>query len=328
MKIQHVVNVSGGKDSDAVYLLAMESGRPFRACFADTGNEHPWTYEHVRKLSGRTGGPEVEWVKADLSGAFELRRDNIRKKWPLPHKGYPDGISRECIDRALAIMHPTGNQFLDLCLLRGGFPSPLRKFCTDHLKIKPMFSKIIDPIYGAGMIPCQWLGIRRDESHGRRDARRHEHVRQGDVDYWLFRPILAWTVENVLTIHRKHDLPLNPLYAHGAERVGCWPCMNSSKAEIANIAALDPEAIDRLEEWEEIVGQAAKMTGAATFFKSRNIKPENAAYDQNKYGIRAQVRWAKTTRGGKQYPLFPQDYQSEVNKLWERQSCLSAGYCE
>ncbi|WP_320200703.1 hypothetical protein RMR16_025150 (plasmid) [Agrobacterium sp. rho-13.3] len=39
-RIQHLVNVSGGKDSTATYLLALESGRAFRAVFADTGSPH------------------------------------------------------------------------------------------------------------------------------------------------------------------------------------------------------------------------------------------------------------------------------------------------
>jgi len=44
-KTQHLVNVSGGKDSTAVYLRAIELGRPFRAVFADTGNEDERVYE-------------------------------------------------------------------------------------------------------------------------------------------------------------------------------------------------------------------------------------------------------------------------------------------
>ena len=37
MQIQHIVNVSGGKDSDSTYLLALESGRPFRAVYRGHG---------------------------------------------------------------------------------------------------------------------------------------------------------------------------------------------------------------------------------------------------------------------------------------------------
>jgi 3'-phosphoadenosine 5'-phosphosulfate sulfotransferase (PAPS reductase)/FAD synthetase len=80
--IQHVVNVSGGKDSTATYLLALESGRDFRAVFADTGNEHELTYEYVARLHERTGGPKVEWVRADFAERLAKHRAHILANWP------------------------------------------------------------------------------------------------------------------------------------------------------------------------------------------------------------------------------------------------------
>ena len=66
--MEHVVSVSGGKDSTATYCRAIERGLPFRAVAADTGNEHPATYEAVNTLHIKTGGPQVEWVKAERGG--------------------------------------------------------------------------------------------------------------------------------------------------------------------------------------------------------------------------------------------------------------------
>lgn len=80
--IQHLVNVSGGKDSTACYLLAIESGRPFRAVFADTGNEHEATYEYIARLHERTGGPKVETVRAEFSRQLAQHRAYIIEKWP------------------------------------------------------------------------------------------------------------------------------------------------------------------------------------------------------------------------------------------------------
>jgi 3'-phosphoadenosine 5'-phosphosulfate sulfotransferase (PAPS reductase)/FAD synthetase len=80
--IQHLINVSGGKDSTAVYLLAIESGRPFRAVFADTGNEHEVTYEFVSTLHEKTGGPKVEWVRADFTERLAKHKQFILDKWP------------------------------------------------------------------------------------------------------------------------------------------------------------------------------------------------------------------------------------------------------
>ena len=40
-----VLSFSGGKDSTAMYLLALEQGVDFLPVFADTGHEHDLTYE-------------------------------------------------------------------------------------------------------------------------------------------------------------------------------------------------------------------------------------------------------------------------------------------
>ncbi len=96
--IQHLGNVSGGKDSTAVYLKLIESGRPFRAVMADTGNEHEATYEYVARLHERTGGPKVEIVRADFSRQLAKHRDYILRVWPT------QGISQQSWTRPLASM--------------------------------------------------------------------------------------------------------------------------------------------------------------------------------------------------------------------------------
>lgn len=91
--MEHIVSVSGGKDSTATYLRAMERGRPFKAVFADTGNEHEQTYEFVSRLSERTGGPEIIWVKQDFSSDFSRRRAYVAPHREGSFPSSPDGQS-------------------------------------------------------------------------------------------------------------------------------------------------------------------------------------------------------------------------------------------
>ncbi|MDR6642799.1 3'-phosphoadenosine 5'-phosphosulfate sulfotransferase (PAPS reductase)/FAD synthetase [Luteibacter sp. 1214] len=284
--IQHVVNVSGGKDSTAVYLRAIESGRPFRAVMADTGNEHEATHEYVARLHERTGGPQVEVVRADFSRQLATHRAYILRVWPT------QGIPQHVVDEAARLNEPTGNPFLDLCVSKGRFPSRKGQFCTDDLKTTPIIDQVVLPMLAQGPV-LQWLGIRAEESAKRAEQPLWNHHEAGST---LWRPIFSWTVEDVWAIHRRHALRPNPLYAMGAGRVGCWPCVNCRKDELRLIADVTPEHIERLERWEAVVAAANKHR-MATFFAPINgdILP-----------IRNVIEWARTGRGGRQFDIFMQ----------------------
>lgn len=259
--IQHLVNVSGGKDSTATYLLAIESDRPFRAVFADTGNEHEATYEYVARLSERTGGPAVETVRADFTARLAKHLAFVLTKWP------EQGIADAIVQEAAALHEPTGNPYLDLCILKGRFPSRMAQFCTDELKVIPITTQVVGPMLRAGPV-LQWLGIRADESVNRAKQPRYNRHESGS---YLWRPIFRWSVEDVWAIHRRHGLVPNPLYALGFGRVGCMPCINCSKGEYAAIVRQFPEHLDRIARWEEIVGTASKL-GRSTFFKTDDVE--------------------------------------------------------
>jgi 3'-phosphoadenosine 5'-phosphosulfate sulfotransferase (PAPS reductase)/FAD synthetase len=73
----NVVSLSGGKDSTALALLAIERNTPnLFGVFADTGNElHP-TYDYVRYLEKVLDMP-IYWVKADFSQQIAAKRKFI-----------------------------------------------------------------------------------------------------------------------------------------------------------------------------------------------------------------------------------------------------------
>lgn len=68
-----------------------------------------------------------------------------------------------------------------------------------------------------------------------------EWERSSTFDCEVWRPILSWTEQQVVDIHRRHGLPPHPLYLLGAERVGCWPCIYVRKAEMCLIVEKEYE---------------------------------------------------------------------------------------
>ncbi|MDS9468187.1 phosphoadenosine phosphosulfate reductase family protein [Paracoccus sp. MBLB3053] len=320
----HIVNISGGKDSTATYLLALERGVPFRAVMADTGNEHPDTIAYALSLGERTGGPTVEMFKADFTERMAKKRAFVAAKWP------EHGVPADVIERALAVLHPTGIPFLDLCMWKGRFPSRRAQFCTEFLKSEVIGSQVIEPARCAGPV-IQWLGVRRAESLARRNSPMWQTVRTPGLHIMRFyRPLIHWSAGNVFSYAAACGLEPNPLYLQGMSRVGCFPCINASKPELRAIATRFPEAFDRIAEWEAICAEASKR-GAATFFAG-DTTPEGASMARS--GVtghrggeqypraHAVAEWARTDRGGKQFSWI---IDQEVDGL----SCSSHyGLCE
>lgn len=376
MQTINVVSVSGGKDSTATLLTAIERGAEnIRAVFADTGHEHPQTLDYVKYLSDAVG-IQIEWIKTDFSHRIELRRQHIQQNWfgeltagfqghwklkpgaddpdtdfvppPQPPVPIDPFISHETsyyqwkksirpmtaheaedvIERALAVLHPTGIPFLDLILWKGRFPSTKTKFCTQFLKREPFQKQIIDPLLASKEFEriVSWVGIRRDESLARAEAPEWQ-MEFGDAEtgagLWLHQPLVNYTAEDVFAMRRRHGIKWNPLYEQGMGRVGCMPCINARKGEMREIARRFPEEIERVAEWERITSKAAKY-GCATFWPARGV--DDVTLDE--HGIHSVVEWSRTTRGGKQYDLIGA-IDMEKAKDDEPISCQSIyGLCE
>lgn len=350
-----VVSVSGGKDSTATALRAIEAYGRERCRFvhADTGHEHELTEIYVRDYLPGALGVTIDIVKADFSADIARKRMYVQEKWPeklmtgkpgkwvwgggvdpdieiddeggsqipdeplIPADPYsPISIgdwrwapgvrpmtateAGKVVERALAVLHPTGIPFLDLCLWKGRFPSRLAQFCTQELKRRPLERYMLDLMSSFSDPVESWQGVRRDESRNRRNAAAMERAAEG---WTIVRPIVEWTAQQTVDYIRSCGINLNPMYSMGCGRVGCMLCINSGKIEIDNAARRWPHHVDRIRQWEHLVGQASKR-GFSTLLHHADGEGGDAAHAYKHCNIDAMVDWATTTRGGNQYDLL------------------------
>ena len=308
----HLVSISGGKDSTATLLLALEQHghANVRAVFADTGNEHEETLEYALGYLPQALGLEVSVVRADFTREFEIKRANLariasgepetavygRRQFKYPW-------TQAAAARALELLHSTGVPFLDLCLLRGGFPSLKRQYCTEYLKVIPLTEHAL-ALIDQGNAVWSWQGVRIQESNSRRErlqgsgacVKAFEVVGGG---LFIYRPILRWHVSDVFEAHKLAGIKPNPLYLQGMERVGCMPCINCSKPELRAIAKRFPHHIERIAEMERLVSQVCRPRSPVSFFHRGTQGHQGEAST-----IHHVVEWSMTSRGGRQFDLL------------------------
>jgi 3'-phosphoadenosine 5'-phosphosulfate sulfotransferase (PAPS reductase)/FAD synthetase len=202
------------------------------------------------------------------------------------------------------------------------FPSRMRRWCTQLLKVLPMQDYCVDVFERTGERPVNAVGIRAAESAKR--STMPEVEEQDEATIW--RPIITWTEQDVIDIHARHDVLPNPLYLKGASRVGCWPCIYARKAEVKLLADLDPDRIDLIRDLESEITEAADARAAAkgetnkhprTWFMGHG--PADLGGRANAMPIDDVVSWARTGKGGRQFQLI---------EAPPEQGCMRWGLCE
>lgn len=317
MKIIRDVSISGGKDSTATALLALEMypDADIRFVTADTGNEHELTYEYIHDYLPSKLGKKVDVVRADFSRRIAVRKANLSNPDHHVHKRWKrEGISDARIQMVIDALEPTGNPFLDLCILKGRFPSRMGQFCTSELKVLPIAERHALMLMDGAHVES-WQGVRRDESQARAKAKPWDAV---ESNYYIRRPIVEWSAQQTIDYALSKGVKPNPLYSRGMGRVGCMPCVNCGKDELLAISQRYPHHIERVAAWELQVAMTSKRSDA-TFFPSCGDWEE--ADDAYRFGnVWQKVEWAKTSRGGRQY---------DFTRMMAPDACQSAyGLCE
>ena len=253
-----VVGVSGGKDSTATCLHLIEQGfakGDFDRVFLDVGWEHSETYRYLDELE-KTIGPIVR-----------LRQHVKVKK---EHQEIVNEIEKD-------LGHES--DFVRYMVRWADFPSYFRKWCTRELKLKPLkrYLRALE------FEPINAIGIRWAESKKRAEYSEWEWNKHLDV--YSYRPILKWSYEDVIAIHRRFGLSPNPLYLKHSDRVGCYPCIYTRKDEIRYLEDARVRVIEKLE---------------SHISQTRGVK---MGFLRNQ-PIRDILEWSKTALGGQQYRLF------------------------
>jgi 3'-phosphoadenosine 5'-phosphosulfate sulfotransferase (PAPS reductase)/FAD synthetase len=140
------------------------------------------------------------------------------------------------------------------------------------------------------------VGVRREESRARAELTEREWSE--DYDCEVVRPILDWTLQNVIDEHHHGGIPLNPLYHLGANRVGCWPCIFERKEGIRLVSELTPWRIDEIRDAETV-------TKNTMFAKEAPVheRVPGERRTEKPLPIDEAVAWSKTARGGKRLLL-------------------------
>lgn len=290
--MKHIVGFSGGIDSQAAL-------RKVREMFGD---------ENVIALNSDAGGNE-DPLTIDFTAHFSATVFPVTTVSAINADMWADGSSKP----EEYGLDPNGILDFPGLIARKGMPMRKRRTCTMVLKLQPQI-RWIKEHFGIGgefegLDYERYTGVRRDESHKRSATPDREW--DAYFDCWLNHPIAAWTKEQCFAYCQGE--PINPLYSMGFNRVGCAPCIVSSKEDIANWQARRPEMLAKIAKWEKTITLPSKTEPGFDWFQ--HIVPR-----LKRNSVEDVIDWAQTSRGGRQ-SLFP--------ILHEREGCESKyGLCE
>ncbi|KLK87619.1 phosphoadenosine phosphosulfate reductase [Methanoculleus sediminis] len=135
---------------------------------------------------------------------------------------------------------------------KAGPPGKDHRWCCKLLKLQPL------KIYLAGLGPCVTIqGNRWYESWNRADL---DETSQNPANPLQLNvsPIRNWRALEVFLYLWWREVPMNPLYEMGLERVGCYLCPAVLESEYEGLREMHPDLTDR---WDEFLIRWAEKNG-------------------------------------------------------------------
>jgi 3'-phosphoadenosine 5'-phosphosulfate sulfotransferase (PAPS reductase)/FAD synthetase len=228
---------------------------------------------HVLAFSGGKDSTATALVLRERGVTFDAVFCDTGWEHPLTY-GYVWGAVGTILPSLSVIRSAKYAGFEDLVVKRKMIPGKMTRFCTQELKVFPLWEYIaaIDDDV------TLYQGIRAEESQPRSRMSDTEEVTEGrDAGhyrpaYTIHRPIFDWTAAQVFDIHTRHGVEPNPLYKIGAGRVGCWPCIFVNHRELRASLRHDPTLLDRLRRIERLASESADNPDSPrTVFRSDYI---------------------------------------------------------
>lgn len=261
--------------------------------------------EIIASVSG--GKDSTAMMLALIDGDIPFRAVFADTGWEAPETyAYLDDL-RRILARPIDVVGVTGGM-VERIKYRAGFPGRMQRWCTRELKIEPLRAYHDRVIAETNRETVSVMGVRAEESPSRAKMAELDDEPEGDRSWggWLWRPLLQWTIADVLAIHHRHDVPVNPLYRRGHGRVGCYPCIYAAKEEIKLVAEHSPGRIDEIRELEKFCDD---LRAERNEEKPGRYKHMDATYFQTRHGIEPMgiddvVTWSRTSRGGVQLKLL------------------------
>lgn len=356
-----VLSLSGGKDSTATELHLREQGVSTIRVNMDTGWELWWLYHYLHphdvavekiqkiypmwsraQVEGRLAQLDIEYggdapLERALGAIVRIRGPKTMRELYLEKAMFPYGKGRWCtpelktkpmsgfiaaLQGAASVVHLPQSEAGEWLyrVLRDDWEAPREFWVNDYGHELLMRTRA-----AGGVAVVNAVGIRDEESDARKAMPEWEWSKEMDCDVW--RPIKAFTTEDVILIHQRHAVRPCKLYLMGMERVGCGPCIKERKAGIRIIAEKDPERIALLRQDEAAVASLARARVEAEG-KARIGDPAFFQIKEGRTGvcwpIDKAVEWSRTEFRGRGQFLMGEIFDMDMAD----QGCARWGLCD